>query len=53
MLIYVCKVSLVSGVLGALYKLVDNNNNNNNNNNVIRLHLLKSQLEMLIRQSSF
>ena len=25
----VCKVPLVSGVLGALYKLVDNNNNNN------------------------
>ena len=29
---FVCKVPLVSGVLGALYKLVDNNNNNNNNN---------------------
>ena len=31
MLIYVCKVPLVSGVLGALYKLTNNNNNNNNN----------------------
>ena len=30
---FVCKVPLVSGLLGALYKLVNNNNNNNNNNN--------------------
>ena len=28
---FICKMPLVSGVLGALYKLVDNNNNNNNN----------------------
>ena len=35
MLIYVCKVPLVSGVLGALYKLANNNNNNNINNEII------------------
>ena len=28
---FVCKVPLVSGVLGALYKFVDNDNNNNDN----------------------